>query len=144
MMRAATPRELLSAVTWAQLPPLSLLVSLIWFVRIYLGTGRLWLAWTICGMRGVYVLFNFLMPRNVNLLDVPTLRRIPFLGELVTIPSGVPNPVMLFGNLAVILILVFVADASVTAWRRGDRRKALRLEEASSSACSPASRRPRQ
>jgi two-component system, LuxR family, sensor kinase FixL len=32
---------------------------------------------------------------------------------------------MLFGQFAVVLILVFVADASVTAWRRGDRRKAL-------------------
>ena len=48
-----------------------------------------------------------------------------FLGEPVTVLSGVPNPAMLFGQFAVLLILVFVADATLTAWRRGYRRKAL-------------------
>ena len=32
---------------------------------------------------------------------------------------------MLLGYATMVLILFFVADASVTAWRRGDRRKAL-------------------
>ena len=32
---------------------------------------------------------------------------------------------MLFGYVTMLLILIFVADASVTAWRRGERRKAL-------------------
>ena len=32
---------------------------------------------------------------------------------------------MLFGYATMLLILIFVADASVTAWRRGERRKAL-------------------
>jgi PAS domain S-box-containing protein len=32
---------------------------------------------------------------------------------------------MLVGHSAALMLLIFVADASVTAWRRGDRRKAL-------------------
>jgi two-component system sensor kinase FixL len=32
---------------------------------------------------------------------------------------------MLVGQLSAVLVLIFVADASVMAWRRGDRRRAL-------------------
>ena len=53
------------------------------------------------------------------------LQRIQFLGEPVTVPTGIVNPWQLVTQTTVILILVFVADASVTAWRQGDRRKAL-------------------
>ena len=40
-------------------------------------------------------------------------------------PGGVPNLSTLLGQSAVVLILIFVADASITAWRRGERRQAL-------------------
>ena len=43
MMLAGTPRALLSAVGWNQVPLFFWLVSIVWFVRFYLGTGRLWL-----------------------------------------------------------------------------------------------------
>ena len=49
----------------------------------------------------------------------------PFFGEVVTVLNGVVNPWQVVTQTAVLLILVFVADASLTAWRRGDRRKAL-------------------
>ena len=39
--------------------------------------------------------------------------------------NGTVNPWQIVTQAAVLLILVFVADASITAWRRGDRRKAL-------------------
>ena len=32
---------------------------------------------------------------------------------------------MLIGYATMLLIIIFVADATLTAWRRGDRRKAL-------------------
>ena len=125
VMRAESAEELLAAAKWAQLPLFFILVSITWLVAIYLRAGRLWLAWTACGMRLGFVLLNFLGAQNINIREVPSLRRVRFLGESVTVLVGVPNPVMLFGQLAVVLILVFVADASVTAWRRGDRLKAL-------------------
>ena len=102
------------------------LVSITWFVRIYLGAGRPWLAWTICGLRAFYLLLN--VPgrdRTSTIREVTSLRHIQFLGESVTVIGGVPNPLTLFGQFGVVLVLIFVADASVTAWRRGDRRKAL-------------------
>ena len=100
-------------------------VSITWFVRIYLNAGRLWLAWTITGLRTVYLLLTFAAGLNVNYQTVAPPRHIQFLGESISVLGGVPNPLMAFGQFGVLLILVFTVDASVTAWRRGDRRKAV-------------------
>jgi PAS domain S-box-containing protein len=78
-------------------------------------------------MRAVFLLLNFAPKTNVNYRAVTSLRQMTFLGEPVTLLGGVPNPVTLFGQFAVVLVLVFVADASLTIWRRGDRRKALMI-----------------
>jgi PAS domain S-box-containing protein len=124
IMRAETIGDLVSALTWAQVSLLFWLVSLTWFVYVYLGAGRRWLAWTITGMCVSYILINFLV-EPVSFREVASPRHIQFLGESISVLGGKPNPLMVFGQSAMVLILIFVADASVTAWRRGDRRKAL-------------------
>jgi hypothetical protein len=43
-----------------------LCVSLVGFVRLYLGAGRLWLAWTACGLRTLSLILNFLYTPNQN------------------------------------------------------------------------------
>ena len=125
MMRAQTPAELDTALRWSHVPLFFWLVSIVWFVRSYLGAGRRWLAWIVCGLRTVPLLVTFLTGQNFNFLEVTSLRHVRFLGESVTLVGGVPNPLQLVGQLSVLLLLAFVADASITAWRRGDRRKAL-------------------
>ena len=124
MMRAQTSAELVAGLRWAQLFLFFLFVSITWFVRIYLRAGWPWLAWTITGIRTVYVPLTFLAGMNVNYEAVSSPRQIQFLGESVTVLGGVFNPLTLLGQFGVVLIVVFVVDASVTAWRRGDRRKA--------------------
>ena len=126
-MRAGTPEELLSAMRWTHVALLGVLVSTTWFVTFYLGAGRRWLAWTVSGLRAFYLLVAFLIWGNVNYLEITSLRRVPFLGDSVTVFKGIRNPWMLFGYATMVLILIFVADASVTAWRRGERRKALMI-----------------
>ena len=126
MMRAATPDELLIALRWAHVPLFSWLLSTTWFVWVYLRAGRGWLAWTILIVRALMLLVvNFQPGQNLTYRAMLPVQQIQFLGELVTVPAGIPNPWQLITQTTVILILVFVADASVTAWRRGDRRKAL-------------------
>ena len=126
-MRVGTSGELLSAMRWTHVALLGVLVSTTWFVTFYLGAGRRWLAWTVSGLRAFYLLVAFLIWGNVNYLEITSLRRVPFLGDSVTVFEGIPNPWMLFGYATMLLILIFVADASVTAWRRGERRKALMI-----------------
>jgi PAS domain S-box-containing protein len=110
---------------WTHVALLSLLVSTVWFVTLYLGAGRRWLAWTVSALRALYLLVAFLLWGNVNYLEITSLHRMAFLGDSVTAFTGLRNPWMLFGYMTMLLILIFVADASVTAWRRGERRKAL-------------------
>lgn len=125
LMRAETPEEVARAVRWMHVPAWVLVVSLVGFVRLYLKAGRRWLAWGVCGMRTLSLLLNFVTGINLNFQEITAVRRIPFLGELVSVPAGVPNPWMLVAQLSLILLVIFVADAAVTVWRRGARRQAL-------------------
>src|SRR5438477_7228062 len=125
-MRAETTAQYGAVLRWAHVPLWVLLVSIVWFVRLYLRAGRPWLAWSICGLRTVVMLLNFLFTPNLNYREITSLRHLSWWGgETVSAPVGVPNPWTLIGQLSVLLLLIFFADATITAWRRGDRRRAL-------------------
>jgi two-component system, LuxR family, sensor kinase FixL len=125
MMRAAIPLAYGMAVRWAHVPAWLLIVSLVGFVRLYLRAGRLWLAWTVCGVRTLSLILNFVFIPNLNYQEITGLRPIPFLGETIVVADGVPNPWMLIGQLSLLLLVIFVVDATITVWKRGDRRQAL-------------------
>ena len=121
MMRAKTVEEFGLAMRWSHVPALIMILSLVGFVRIYLRAGRPWLAWTVCGLRVLALVLNFVFTPNINFRVITALRQVPFLGEPVSVPTGVPNPWMLIGQAGLVLAVVFVTDAMVTVWRRGDR-----------------------
>jgi two-component system sensor kinase FixL len=125
MMRAQTPEVFGMAMRWGHAPAWVLIVSFVGFVRLYLRTGRLWLAWTICGLRTLSLILNFVFSPNLNYREITALRHVSFLGERVAVAEGVPNPWMLVGQLGLVLLVIFVADAALTVWRRGDRQQAL-------------------
>jgi two-component system, LuxR family, sensor kinase FixL len=126
MMRAATPAEFGTALRWLHVPAWVVILSLAGFVRLYLNAGRAWLLWSICGLRTLSLILNFLLGQNLNYWEITRLQPVYFLGETVSIAGqGVPNHWMLVGQTTYLLLLVFVMDATLTAWRRGDRRRAL-------------------
>ena len=125
LMQAETLGDVLAARMWAHVPLFFWLVSITWFVRTYLGAGRLWLAWTICGLRAISLLVNLLLGQNPAFGNVASLQHVQFLGERVTVLGAAPNSMTPITQFATLLVVIFVADASVTAWRRGDRRRAL-------------------
>src|SRR5271165_5026249 len=124
-MRAETPGAFGMAVRWAHVPGWVLIVSLVGFVRLYLRAGRLWLAWTVCGVRTLSLILNFVCTPNLNYREITALRHVSFLGETVAVAEGVPNPWMLIAHLSLLLLVIFVADAAISVWQRGDRRRAL-------------------
>jgi two-component system, LuxR family, sensor kinase FixL len=107
------------------IPAFALIVGLVGFVQIHLRAGRRWLAWTTCAVRAFSLLLNFLMEPNVNYLEITRLRHISFLGDSVSVCEGVPSPWNLVGHLSLLLLVIFVSDAGITVWRRGDRRQAV-------------------
>ena len=127
MMRAETPVAFGTAVRWGHAPIWVVFVSLVGFVRLYLRAGRLWLAWAACGLRTLSLILNFVFTPNLNYREITALRHVSFLGETVVVAEGVPNPWMLIGQLSLLLLVIFVADAAVTVWQRGDRRQAVVL-----------------
>jgi PAS domain S-box-containing protein len=125
MMRAETPEQFGIAVRWVHVPVWVITVSLVIFVRLYLKAGRLWLAWAVVGLRTLSLILNFTLSPNINFRQMTALRHVSFLGESVSAPTGVPNPWMLVAQLSLLLLVIFVTDATIAAWRRGARRKAL-------------------
>jgi PAS domain S-box-containing protein len=125
MMRAETPGAFGMAVRWTHVPAWVLIVSLVGFVRVYLRAGRLSLAWTVCGLRTLSLILNFVCTPNLNYREITALLHVSFLGETVAVGEGVPNPWMLVGQLSLLLLVIFIADAAISVWQRGDRRQAL-------------------
>lgn len=127
MMRAETPGEWGLAGRWIHLPVYAMMLSLVGFVLVYLRAGRTWLAWLIVGVRTASLVLNFIFTPNLNFREVTGLQHIPFLGELVATPVGVPSPWMLIAQFSLVLMLVFVVDATISVWRRGDYRAAIQI-----------------
>jgi PAS domain S-box-containing protein len=125
LMQAQSPGEYGTVMRWGHVPMWLLLVSLVGFVRLYLQAGRAWLAWTFIGLRTLALVLNFLVGANFNYRAITAVERIRILGEEVSVAAGVSNPLMLLGNIASFVLLIFILDAGVTVWRRGQRRKAV-------------------
>jgi len=125
MMLAETPEQFAATLRWLQVPTWVIVVSLPGFVRLHLRAGRRWLAWSVFALRSLALLLNFLVGQNLNYREVTGLRHIPFLGETVSLGIGVSNPCMLVGQLSLLLLVIFAVDATITVWRRGDRRQAV-------------------
>ena len=124
MMRAGTPEEFATAVRWSHVPTWLLVGSLVGFVRVFLCAGHPGLGWTVVGVRTGSLALNFLTGVNLNYREITSLRHVAFLGEPVSVGVGVLNPWMLVGQLSLVLLVVFVTDAALTVWRRGERRLA--------------------
>src|SRR5262249_23062609 len=125
LMRAETPEQFGIVLRLIHVSAWVAIASLVGFVRLYLRAGRLWLAWTVVGVRTLSLVLNFTLSPNINYRQITAIRHIPFLGESISVAQGVPNPWMLVAQLSLVLLVIFVADAAVTVWRRGDRRRAV-------------------
>jgi PAS domain S-box-containing protein len=125
LMRAETPAQFGTVARWIHVPGWVLIVSIVAFVRLYLNAGRRWLGWTVIGVRTLALILNFVLSPNINYREITALRQMPFLGEPVSVPVGVPNPWMLVAQFSLLLLVIFVVDATITVWRRGNRRQAL-------------------
>jgi two-component system, LuxR family, sensor kinase FixL len=126
LLHADSPAQFAFAVRWLQLAFSATFLALAGFVRLYLRAGRMWLLWVACGLRSLVVVLNFSIGKNINYREISELRQIPFLGDSVSIAQGsLPNPWFLVGQLSLLALVIFVVDAALTVWRRGDRRVAV-------------------
>jgi two-component system, LuxR family, sensor kinase FixL len=127
LLRAESPAQYSAAIYWGQVAAWAIVLPLAGFVRLYFRAGRPWLLWGVCVARTVSLLLNFLTGQNLNYREITALGHTSFLGEALPIAVGAPNPWMLIGNLSIVALVIFILDASITVWRRGEQRLALML-----------------
>ena len=103
-----------------------ILIPMIWFVHLYLKTGRTWLAVSITALWSVSIVINFLSPTNLTFSEIYELKQVTsFWGEVFSIPSGEEHPWKILADIASLLILIYVTDASFRKFKQGEYDKSL-------------------
>jgi two-component system, LuxR family, sensor kinase FixL len=120
MMRAQSAADYATMLLWAQVLLTILVLSIVWFVRLYFVAGRLWLAYLISGLRLLTLVLNFVTGVNINFREVSTLDQVLLWGGVaVAGPVGVANPWVIVPQITNLLLIALVIDASIALWRRG-------------------------
>ena len=126
-MMADTPAEFSRALWWGNLPVWMVVVSLVLFIRLYLRSGRVWLAWTVIGLRTFGLALNVVISPNLHYREISSLHKMRFLGESVSIGQGVSSPWILVNQMSAFLLVIYVIDAARIARRRDGSQKAFLL-----------------
>jgi len=119
MMRAVSVERFARAQQWTHLPIFLLVVAIVGFVQLYFRSGRLWLGLTVIGLRFSTLVINFAFPPSLSFSEITGLRHVNFLGANVSAPVGVLSAWTHLSELSSLVLLVYVVDASIRAWRGG-------------------------
>jgi two-component system sensor kinase FixL len=122
LMRTDSIERFAMMIRWGHVLVFVLVASMVGFVGLYFGTGRWWLGGAAVGVRLLSLIINFSSHPNLNYREITALKQMDFLGDWVwVVAQSVPNPWTRVGELSSLLVLVFVVDASLALWRKGDR-----------------------
>ena len=121
LMRARTPEAYAVALRWAHVPLSLVIVSIVGFVYFYFNAGRVWLAIAVCVFRLLALVANFATGVNINFKNISGLNHtVMWGGSVVSVGVGALNPWWILAQIANVLLIAFIVDASITLWRRGD------------------------
>jgi PAS domain S-box-containing protein len=124
MLNATTVEQYQLLVRWIHVPVWVLTLSFVAFVRLCLNAGRAWLAWSIYALRTLVLILTFISPVGINFSAITDIRHFSWVGQMISLPVGIPNPWGLLSQASLLLLLIFSIDVTITVWRRGDRRRA--------------------
>ncbi len=127
-MNAQTPEQAGELLRWSHPALSAMIVSLVFFVRLYLHAGRSSLAWAVVIGRVLTVTLNFVFTPNLNYIRMTGIRHVKVLGgQFVSLAQGETRPWTLVGQLSALLLVIFLADAMIAMWRCGNRRRGIIL-----------------
>jgi hypothetical protein len=75
VMRTVSIPQMILLMRWAQVPLFVVWVAIVCYVRYYFNTGRLWLAWTVCGLRAFALILSFTTGQNLFFQKLPLLSK---------------------------------------------------------------------
>jgi PAS domain S-box-containing protein len=115
------------ALQWYNLMRWLVTLALVGFIHFYLGSGRPWLEWTVCGLRTLSLLVNFVFSPLVYYTSIEELVRIRFMGSEVTVVEGIPNPLSIIGQVSLLVLAAYLVDATWRSSYRNNRPGAVRV-----------------
>ena len=115
LMRSETVAQLAVTQRWGRVPLTLVSLSLIGFISFYLHSGRVWLAWALVALRLLAFIINFFSTEAIIGLD-----HVRLLGEPVSVVVSAPLPWFRLAEGSALLVMIFVFDAAIRMWRRGD------------------------
>src|SRR5438067_4029303 len=126
MMKATTVEAYVIWLRISLVPTALLVISFAWYIRKYFATGRLSLAAAVTVLWTVLLIVDGFSPFSPIFSEIFGLRIVqtPW-GEPFALANGVIGPLKAVNDVANVSFLLFIVDASVTLWRRGQRRRAL-------------------
>jgi len=125
MMQARSVGQYGELMRWIHLPLAVATFFYLWFIILYLQAGRRWLQLLIYGVVVLRLVINFSSVPNFNFSEITALQYIPLWGESVASPIGVQSRWQWIDEVSWIVMILFIADAVVGAWRGGRRRQAI-------------------
>ncbi len=115
-----------TVMIWQNVAIFILLVSLVWFIDIYFKTAKRWLTLLISALWSICLIINFISPYSLVYSHISDIKRIQLpWGEYFSFPVSTLSPWRNLGDLASILIVIFLIDASLRLWRTGTKSRAL-------------------
>jgi two-component system sensor kinase FixL len=128
MMRTDVLAQWWPLMRWMDIAVGVMIVSLTAFIWVYFGTGNKWLALAVPCLYALGLVFDYFPGppgSGMTYRMVTGFRTVEtFGGAVFSVAEGVPNPWNVLPYAAVLTLIVFVTDASVRVWRRGEHRRA--------------------
>jgi len=122
---ADSPAQYLALMRWLDIMAALQVASIAAFVWVFFGARRKWLALLGPGLSCLAATADLLPEPKLVYLQITGIKKLQtFGGATYTVAEGVKDPWNAVFYVGVLLLVVFVADASVTLWRQGDRRRA--------------------
>ncbi|MDX1393057.1 MAG: ATP-binding protein [Gemmatimonadota bacterium] len=128
MMHAATVETFVAFERWIHLPIFTVVASIVAFIHLTFGPGRMWLGHAAWVTRLTALAVNFALPVNLTHSEITGLRQVQILGQSITVAEGVGDPWTWLARLSLAFLLAFILDSAVRLWRNGDsddRRRAV-------------------
>ncbi len=124
MMQSTDARFYGDVLRWVHVPGAAMFMFLAMFVRVQYPAARAALCWSVVATRLGAVAANFLTGENVNYLRIDSLRQVDMGGGAIgAVAVGPVNPWMLLGQLSNLLLLVYLVDTILRAYRARDRQQ---------------------
>ena len=123
LLEANTLQQYESLLHWAQLPVWAMVLSTLGLVWSLFGTGQTWLALAVAGVNTIVMVANFVAPAPA-VRHAVGIEKVPLFGTTFTYAKVENGPWNLVGVISIAGLLVFVLDASIKLWRKGERQRA--------------------